>query len=105
MTEENTWTSEGAVEITHDVGLHARPSVKFTKLAKRFSARIEIAADSEGPWIDAKSIVKVMGAKMPQGTILQLRATGTDAQPAVEALIDLVNQDFEESQDAQSASA
>ena len=59
MTEENNWTSEGAVEITHDVGLHARPSVKLTKLAKRFSARIEIAADSEGPWIDAKSIVKV----------------------------------------------
>ena len=76
---------------------------KLTKLAKRFSARIEIAADPEGPWIDAKSIVKVMGAKIPQGTILQLRAIGTDAQPAVEALIDLVNQNFEESQDAQSA--
>ena len=102
MTEENTWI-EGAVEITHDVGLHARPSVKLTKLAKCFSARIEIAADPEGPWIDAKSIVKVMGAKIPQGTILQLRAIGTDAQPAVEALIDLVNQNFEESQDAQSA--
>ena len=103
MTEENTWTSEGTVAITHDVGLHARPSVKLTKLAKRFSAQIEIAADPEGPWIDAKSIVKVMGAKIPQGTILQLRAIGTDAQPAVEALIDLVNQNFEESQDAQSA--
>ena len=103
MTEENTWTSEGTVEIIHDVGLHARPSVKLTKLAKRFSARVEIAADPEGPWIDAKSIVKVMGAKIPQGTILQLRAIGTDAQPAVEALIDLVNQNFEESQDAQSA--
>ena len=103
MTEENTWNSEGTVEITHDVGLHARPSVKLTKLAKRFSARIEIAADPEGPWIDAKSIVKVMGAKIPQGTILQLRAIGTDAQLAVEALIDLVNQNFEESQDAQSA--
>ena len=102
MTEENTWT-EGTVEITHDVGLHARPSVKLTKLAKRFSSRIEIAADPEGPWIDAKSIVKVMGAKIPQGTMLQLRATGTDAQPAVEALIDLVNQNFEESEDAQSA--
>ena len=103
MTEENTWTSEGTVEINHDVGLHARPSVKLTKLAKRFSARVEIAADPEGPWIDAKSIVKVMGAKIPQGTILQLRAIGTDAQLAVEALIDLVNQNFEESQDAQSA--
>ena len=68
MTEENNWTSEGAVEITHHVGLHARPSVKLTKLAKRFSAQIEIAANSKGPWIDAKSIVKVMGAKIARAS-------------------------------------
>ena len=31
-------TVEGSVVITHDVGLHARPSVKLTKLAKGFAA-------------------------------------------------------------------
>ena len=56
-------TAEGSVVITHDVGLHARPSVKLTKLAKGFSSTIEIAGAPDGPWIDAKSIVKVMAMK------------------------------------------
>lgn len=105
VSEEIVWTVHNSVEIIHEVGLHARPSVKLTKLAKRFNARIEIASNPEGPWIDAKSIVKVMGAKMPQGTVLQLRAQGNEAEAAVQALMDLVNQDFEEAQDARSASA
>ena len=82
--------------ITHQVGLHARPSVKFTKLAKTFSSRIEIATAEDGPWIDAKSIVKVMAAKVPQGTELHIRAAGTDADDAVAALIGLVERDFDE---------
>ena len=32
-------TAAATVLITHEVGLHARPSVKFTKLAKSFRAR------------------------------------------------------------------
>ena len=31
-------SAEATVLITHEVGLHARPSVKFTKLAKTFAA-------------------------------------------------------------------
>ena len=34
-----TTSAEATVLITHEVGLHARPSVKFTKLAKTFAAR------------------------------------------------------------------
>jgi phosphocarrier protein HPr len=33
--------AQSRVLITHDVGLHARPSVKLTKLAKGFHSRIE----------------------------------------------------------------
>jgi len=43
-----------------------------------------------------------MGAKMPQGTLLQLRAQGADAQEAVRSLVDLVNSDFEEAKDVSS---
>jgi phosphocarrier protein len=78
------------------VGLHARPSVKLTKLAKTFAARIELSAGPEGPWIDAKSIVKVMAAKVPQGVQLHIRASGADATNAVAALIGLVERDFDE---------
>jgi phosphocarrier protein HPr len=91
-----TATAAATVLITHEVGLHARPSVKFTKLAKRFPAEVEIALDSGGPWFDAKSIVKVMAAKAPRGTLLHVRATGERAAEAVDALVGLVERDFDE---------
>ncbi|MER9873413.1 HPr family phosphocarrier protein [Mesorhizobium sp. M0195] len=91
--------AEASVLITHEVGLHARPSVKFTKLAKTFSADVEIALAANGPWFDAKSIVKVMGAKAPKGTVLHIRAKGDGAGEAVGALVELVRRDFDEGKD------
>ena len=92
-------TASGSVVITHDVGLHARPSVKLTKLAKGYGAAIEIAGSEQGPWIDAKSIVKVMAMKAKQHSTLFVRAAGADAQAAVEAVISLVHRDFDEAGD------
>jgi phosphocarrier protein HPr len=88
--------SEAQVLITHDVGLHARPSVKLTKLAKNFAARIDLALGADGPWVDAKSIVKVMATKAPKGATLFLRAEGHDAEDAITALVHLVQRDFDE---------
>jgi phosphocarrier protein HPr len=87
------WIS-GSVVITHGIGLHARPSVKLTKLAKGFDATVEIAGTIDGPWIDAKSIVKVMAMKAKQNSILHVRAMGADADAAVAALTGLVARDF-----------
>ncbi len=89
-------TASANVTITHEVGLHARPSVKFTKLAKTFAAQVEIALSPQGPWFDAKSIVKVMATKAPKGTVLHLRAEGESAGAAIEALVGLVERDFDE---------
>ena len=85
---------ERSVLMRHEVGLHARPSVKLTKLAKNFGARIDLGLSAEGPWIDAKSIVKVMAAKAPKNTVLYFRAEGEDAAAALTALITLVERDF-----------
>ena len=71
-----------SVVITHDVGLHARPSVALTKVAKGFAAKIEIGGSADGPWIDAKSIVKVMAMKAKQHSTLFVRASGDDAGPS-----------------------
>ena len=86
--------ASGSVLLTHDVGLHARPSVKLTKLAKTFSSRIELALAHDGPWIDAKSIVRVMAVKAPQNSVLHFRADGEDAHAAIDALVSLVAGDF-----------
>lgn len=93
MTKSNAQTS---VLMAHEIGLHARPSVKLTKLAKGFSSEIQMAVTADGPWIDAKSIVKVMAAKAAKDTVLHFRAHGEDAEAAVQALTDLVSQDFDE---------
>ena len=95
-----TFSATGSVRIEHEIGLHARPSVKLTQLAKTFGSKIEFATSPEGPWLDAKSIVKVMGSKTPKGSILHFRAEGPDAAAAVEALVALVERDFEPQADA-----
>ena len=93
MTEDS---AHGSIVVTHDIGLHARPSVKLTKLAKSFTSAIELAASAEGPWIDAKSIVKVMKLKARRDTELFFRATGADSEAALAALLSLVSRDFDE---------
>ena len=87
--------AEGSAVIQDPTGLHARPAVKLTKLAKRFSADVNLASAEGGPWIDAKSIAKVMGAKIPVNSTLYFQAEGEDADAAVNALVALVEQDFE----------
>jgi phosphocarrier protein HPr len=85
------------VAITHPTGLHARPAVKFTKLAKSFPADIRLRRAPGGDWVDAKSIVKVMGLKFRTGTRIELEATGEAAEAAVAELTALVRRDFDES--------
>ena len=87
--------STGSVLLTNEVGLHARPSVKLTQLAKRFDANIEFALDASGPWVDAKSPVKVMRFKAAKGTTLHFRATGADARQALAEILALVARGFE----------
>ena len=101
MTErENAMTNDNAVEgsviITHGIGLHARPSVKLTKLAKTFESAIRLRGDGVDNWVDAKSIVRVMGLKLREGTTVHFRAAGPDAEAAIDALIGLVERDFDE---------
>ena len=84
----------GSVLLTNDVGLHARPSVKLTQLAKRFGAHIEFALGTGGPWVDAKSPVKVMRFKAAKGETLHFRASGSDAAAALGAIVALVEGGF-----------
>lgn len=87
------WISDAAV-IRDPTGLHARPAVKLTKLAKTFESEIEIRAEGKAEWTNAKSPNKVMKLKAAHGEPLHIRAAGSDAGAAVEALVALVDRDF-----------
>ncbi|SCW69209.1 HPr family phosphocarrier protein [Ancylobacter rudongensis] len=92
----STHRCQAEVEVTHGVGLHARPSVAFTRLAKTFPCTIEVAVDGSGDWLNGKSIVKIIGARIRRGTKMRIRAEGARAEEAVAALSGLVRRDFDE---------
>jgi phosphocarrier protein len=84
----------GSVRLVHAVGMHARPAVKLTKLAKKFSADISIRPSEAAEWVNAKSIAKVMAMRAKHDSMIEIMAAGDDAEAAVEALVGLVAADF-----------
>jgi len=94
MKVESVARCQSSVVLTHEGGLHARPSIKVTQLAKRFESKVWIGLSEDGPWIDAKSIARVMAMKTPIMTTLYFAAEGGDADEAVRALATLVESDF-----------
>lgn len=82
------------VTLTNPTGLHARPGVKFTKLAKTFGSEVTCKVMPDGEPFNGKSINKVMKARAKQGQVLRIEATGPDAQDAVDALAALVEAGF-----------
>src|SRR5580692_457659 len=84
----------GSVKLVHAAGMHARPAVKLTKLAKKFQAQISIRASEAAEWINAKSVAKVMALRAPRHSMIEIKALGEDAEAAVAALVDLVATDF-----------
>lgn len=96
MTEpayNGEWILGNAI-IRDPTGLHARPAVKLTKLAKTFGSAIEIRADDGEIWTNAKSPNAVMKLKAAHGLPLHIRASGEDAKAAVDALVALIDRDF-----------
>ena len=70
-----------------ELGLHARPAGQFVMIAKRFEAQIEVArAEGGDDWVDGRSILSLLSLAAGHGTRLRVRAEGSDASDAVEAL-------------------
>ncbi|MHB1034103.1 MAG: HPr family phosphocarrier protein [Pirellulales bacterium] len=73
-------------------GLHARPAHLFVKLANQFESKIEVVKDSQRA--DGKSILSVIALCAEVGSQLMIEATGQDANDALDALGQLVEQGF-----------
>jgi phosphocarrier protein len=86
----------GSVRLVHAAGMHARPAVKLTKLAKKFQAQISVRASATAEWINAKSVSKIMALRAARDSVIEFKASGGDAEAAVAALVKLVATDFPE---------
>ena len=87
-------TARASVEIINERGLHARASAKFVKLAGTFDAEVKVTREDQT--VDALSIMGLMMLAAGIGSTIDIKADGPEAEQAVEALVDLVSNRFEE---------
>jgi phosphocarrier protein len=83
-----------SITISNKLGLHARASAKFTKLASSF--RSEVFLSRKDRRVNAKSIMGVMMLAAGIGTEIEIETDGPDEQAAMDALTALVNDKFGE---------
>lgn len=86
-----------ALEITiiNKLGLHARAAAKFVGVAGRFPCQIRVGRTPEST-VDGKSIMAVMMLAAGKGTNLHLFAEGEQEDEALQALVELINNYFDE---------
>ena len=84
------------VTIINKLGLHARAAVKFVNLANRFSSSVKI--EKHGNEIDGKSILGILTLAAVQGSDITLSISGKDELAALNALVALIQERFNEAE-------
>jgi len=82
------------VEIVNKLGLHARASAKLTQTASRFGAEVWLSRN--GRRVNAKSIMGVMMLAAGKGSRIAIETDGADADEALAALVNLIEDRFGE---------
>ena len=83
------------ITIINKLGLHARAAAKFVGVAGKFPCQIRIGRTPE-TLIDGKSIMGVMMLAAGNGTELHVSAEGDDAEQALQSIVELINNKFDE---------
>ncbi len=84
------------VTVKNQVGLHARPATYFIQKANEFKSTIWVEKDERQ--VSAKSLLGVLSMGIVRGTTITLKADGADEEASVNALVELINSNFEEQQ-------
>ena len=94
VTEDS---AQARVTLQNQHGLHARPAARFVQMAASFDAEIQVLNESKmkGP-VTAKSLNALATLGAVQGTQILISATGMQAEEAVQALENLVQNNFGE---------
>jgi len=86
---------EREARIVNKLGIHARPAAEIVKAAGKFKSNITIVRDDLE--VNAKSIMGVMMLAAEFGSTIIVRATGDDAEAALDALCAVIANKFGES--------
>ena len=83
------------IEIINKLGLHARASAKFVGIAGKYPCQVR-AGRSPETMVDGKSIMAMMMLAAGKGTRIHLKTEGEQEQEALDALVALINNFFDE---------
>lgn len=84
---------EASITICNKAGLHARAASKLVKVAGQFDSKVQIGRDK---MVDAHSILSLMMLAASKGAELRITVDGADEQAAFDAIVNLVNNRFDE---------
>lgn len=84
------------LEIKNRLGLHARAAGLLVQTAKRFDANVTVSKD--GHSVNGRSIMGIMMLAAEQGSTIEVAITGPQADEALEAIRELVEARFNESE-------
>lgn len=84
-------------------GLHARASARFVRTAECFDADILVTRDDAT--VGGTSIMGLMMLAAGPGSTILIQTKGKQAREALDALVELVNNGFDEDSDAADAPA
>ena len=85
---------ESAIVIKNRTGLHARAAAKFVEAVSAYASSVEISNGDRKA--DGKSILSVMMLAASPGSELTLTINGEDETEALQAIKDLVENNFGE---------
>ena len=91
------------LRIANRRGLHARAAARFVSAARAFDAEVQVCCD--GQTVPAGSIMGLLMLAASHGKEIELRASGRDAQRALDELAALIEQGFGETAAADTAAA
>jgi phosphocarrier protein len=87
--------AERSVRIANRNGIHARPAAEIVKVAAKFRSDVTLIRDDLE--VNGKSIMGVMMLAAEFGSTLDIKASGEDAEAAVEAIATCIANKFGES--------
>jgi phosphocarrier protein HPr len=82
------------LKIANQRGLHARAAAKFAQVASEFEAEINVSR--AGQTVSARSIMGLMMLGAAIGYDVKLEVSGSDAEDAMQAAIELIEGKFGE---------
>jgi len=83
------------VTIINKLGLHARAAAKFVGVANQYPCSIRVGR-CPATMVDGKSIMAVMMLAASKGSTVHLHTEGEQEDDALNALVALINDYFEE---------